>query len=65
MSDPHGRSIRAEYIENQLNNMTVAELLLEYLKLEGVDKIFGIPGGAVIFIADQLKLHREEIDFLT
>ena len=64
MNDAHGRSVRAEYIENHLDNMTVAELLLEYLKLEGVDKIFGIPGGAVIYIADQLKLQREDFDFL-
>jgi len=59
-----GRSVRAEYIENQIPNMTVAELLLEYLKLEGVSKIFGVPGGAVIYIADQLKLQRDVFDFV-
>lgn len=62
--DASARSIRAEYIENRLENMTVAQLLLEYLRLEGVDKIFGIPGGAVIFIADQLKLQRDRFDFV-
>ncbi|UWR23904.1 thiamine pyrophosphate-binding protein [Sulfitobacter sp. S190] len=58
------RSVRAEYLENHLQNMTVAQLLLEYLKLEGVDRIFGIPGGAVIFIADQLKQQRDRFDFI-
>ncbi|MEP4197885.1 MAG: thiamine pyrophosphate-binding protein [Aliishimia sp.] len=61
-SDAH--SVRKDFLENQIPNMTVAELLLEYLKLEGVDKIFGIPGGAVIFVADQLKLQRDVFDFV-
>lgn len=58
------RSIRAEYLDHTLQNMTVAELLLEYLKLEEVGHIFGIPGGAVIFITDQLKKQREHFDFV-
>ena len=58
------RSISREYLKNTLQNLTVAELLLEYLKLEKVEKIFGIPGGAVIFITDQLKKQRDEIDFV-
>ncbi len=47
-----------------LPNQTVAQLLLEYLKLEGVDKIFGIPGGAVIFIIDQLRRQTQNFDFI-
>jgi acetolactate synthase-1/2/3 large subunit len=45
-------------------NMTVAQLLLEYFKLEGVDKVFGIPGGAVIYIADELMKQRDQFDFV-
>ena len=45
-------------------NMTVAELLLDYLKLEGVDTVFGIPGGAVIWIADELKKRENEFNFV-
>ncbi len=35
-------------------NTTVSRLLLEYLKLEGVDKVFGVPGAAVIALLDDL-----------
>ena len=41
---------------------TVAELLIAYLKLEGVNKIFGVPGGAVIFITNELKEQRNQPD---
>lgn len=30
-----------------VQNVTVAQLLLEYMKLESVDKVFGVPGGAL------------------
>ncbi len=45
-------------------NMTVAQLLLEYLNLEGADTVFGIPGGAVIYIADELMQQRDRFDFV-
>ncbi|MGB8339808.1 MAG: thiamine pyrophosphate-binding protein [Burkholderiales bacterium] len=45
-------------------NLNVAQLLLEYLKLEGVTKIFGIPGGAVIYIMDELKKQSDKFDFV-
>lgn len=51
-------------LQHNIKNLTVAQLLLAYLKLENVDKIFGIPGGAVIYITNELKKHREEIDFV-
>jgi acetolactate synthase-1/2/3 large subunit len=34
--------------------MTGAKILMEVLKEEGVDTIFGFPGGAVIDIYDEL-----------
>ncbi len=34
---------------------TVAHALLELLKVEGVDRVFGIPGGALIWLLDALK----------
>lgn len=43
---------------------TVAHLLIEYLKAEGVRKIFGIPGGAVVWLMDELKNQSREIDFV-
>lgn len=51
-------------LTDQVPNQTVAQLLLEYLKLEGVEKVFGIPGGAVIFITDQLKQQNDVFDFV-
>lgn len=44
-------------------NMTVAQLLLEYLKLEGATKLFGIPGGALIYLIDELKEQSDTFDF--
>jgi len=40
---------------------TGAEILLESLKQEGVDTIFGYPGGAVLTIYDTLLKYSEEI----
>jgi acetolactate synthase-1/2/3 large subunit len=51
------------YVTNK-PNMTVADLLLDYLKLEGVNKIFGIPGGAVIYLADALMKRQDEFEFV-
>ena len=39
--------------------MTGAQILLESLKREGVDVLFGYPGGAVIDIYDELPRHPE------
>jgi acetolactate synthase-1/2/3 large subunit len=35
--------------------ITVAQCLLEYLKLEGVEKLFGIPGAAVKYLLAELR----------
>ncbi len=39
--------------------MTGAQILLETLKREGVDTIFGYPGGAVIDIYDEIPRHED------
>jgi acetolactate synthase-1/2/3 large subunit len=45
-----------EYMENNENRiLTGAQILMEILKSEGVDTIFGFPGGAVIDIYDELS----------
>jgi acetolactate synthase-1/2/3 large subunit len=44
--------------------LTVAQLLLEYLKLEDATTIFGIPGGAAVFIIDELKKQNATFDFV-
>jgi acetolactate synthase I/II/III large subunit len=48
----------------QRNGFTVAQLLLEYLKLEDATTIFGIPGGAAIYIIDELKKQDATFDFV-
>jgi acetolactate synthase-1/2/3 large subunit len=42
----------------------VANLLLDYLKLEGVDVIFGIPGGALISVLCALKDRNVQFRFV-
>ncbi len=44
--------------------MTIAQLLLEYLRLEGVSKIFGIPGGAAIYVMNELQKRQGDFQFL-
>ena len=43
---------------------TGAEILFESLKQEGVDTIFGLPGGAVLGLYDTLPKYSEEIRHL-
>jgi acetolactate synthase-1/2/3 large subunit len=49
---------------NFQKQLSVSELLLEYLKLEGVSKIFGIPGGAAIFVMNELKKRQNDFQFV-
>ncbi|NJB66649.1 acetolactate synthase-1/2/3 large subunit [Desulfobaculum xiamenense] len=44
--------------------LTGAQILLESLKKEGVDSIFGFPGGAVIDIYDEIPKHPEITHYL-
>ncbi|NTV90122.1 MAG: biosynthetic-type acetolactate synthase large subunit [Clostridiales bacterium] len=41
--------------------LTGAEILIECLKEQGVDTVFGFPGGAVLFIYDALYKARNDI----
>ena len=42
----------------QLNG---AEILIECLKEQGVDTVFGYPGGAILNVYDELYKHSNEI----
>ena len=42
----------------QLNG---AEIVIECLKEQGVDTVFGYPGGAILYVYDELYKHRDEI----
>lgn len=41
--------------------LTGAEIVIECLKEQGVDTVFGYPGGAILNVYDELYKHRNEI----
>ncbi|MDA3851535.1 MAG: thiamine pyrophosphate-binding protein [Spirochaetaceae bacterium] len=48
---------------NSLENKTCAEILVEYLKLEGVGYVFGIPGGTIVPLLEAIE-NEPDIDFI-
>lgn len=44
-----------------MSKITGAEIVIECLKEQGVDTVFGYPGGAILNIYDALYHHQEEI----
>src|SRR5581483_11573408 len=47
-----------------LTNVTVSQLLLRYLALEGVSKVFGIPGGGLLNLLVEFKNQRNTFDYV-
>ena len=41
--------------------LTGSEILIECLKEQGVDTVFGYPGGAILNVYDELYKHSDEI----
>lgn len=41
-----------------MQTLTGAEIVVECLKEQGVDTVFGYPGGAILNIYDALYKHR-------
>ena len=41
--------------------LTGAEIVVECLKEQGVDTVFGYPGGAILNVYDALYKHSDEI----
>ena len=41
--------------------LTGSEIVIECLKEQGVDTVFGYPGGTILNVYDELYRHREEI----
>lgn len=50
----------ASYYESCDKDISIAQLLIKYLRLEGVDKMFGIPGAAVMHLLSELKKLEDE-----
>lgn len=44
-----------------MNTLTGAEIVIECLKEQGVDTVFGYPGGTILNIYDALYQHQDEI----
>ena len=44
-----------------MQQLTGAEIVIECLKEQGVDTVFGYPGGAILNVYDALYKHRNEI----
>ena len=44
-----------------MSKLTGAEIVIECLKEQGVDTVFGYPGGAILNIYDALYQHQHEI----
>ena len=44
--------------------LTGAEIVVECLKEQGVDTVFGYPGGTILNVYDALYQHKNEIIFL-
>lgn len=61
---PDPRHTATDSILDARWNLNIAQLLLEYLKLEGATKIFGIPGGALILLMEELRLQKDTFDFI-
>ena len=44
--------------------LTGAQIVIECLKEQGVDTVFGYPGGAILNVYDELYKHSEEINHI-
>lgn len=58
-----GSSATGPYFSTR-KNLNVAQLLLEYLRLEGVTKLFGIPGAAIVQLKYELHERRDIFDYV-
>jgi acetolactate synthase-1/2/3 large subunit len=54
----------AKFFSPSEHEENVAHLILKYLKLEGVDHIFGIPGGGLKSLLEELRVHHEEFNYV-
>ena len=45
-------------------NQTVAQVLLRYLSLEGVEKVFGIPGGGLANLLVEFKNQQKKVEYI-
>ena len=53
--------IPTESLRKQNMKLTGSQILIECLKEQGVDTVFGYPGGAILNVYDELYKHSDEI----
>lgn len=49
---------------NSGTKLTVGDLIIHYLKLEGVTHVFGIPGGGLMRLLVQLKNNHDDLNYI-
>ena len=49
---------------SRYEKISVSQCLLKYLELEGVHKIFGVPGGAVKYLLKELSKQRDRFEYV-
>ncbi|MFE0756294.1 thiamine pyrophosphate-binding protein [Inquilinus sp. NPDC058860] len=47
-----------------VTDRTVSQLLLDYLRLENVRYLFGIPGGGIMYLLNELRLREDEFTYI-
>ena len=45
----------ASAVRETIDQITVAKLFMRYLQLEGVDRVFGVPGAAIMYLLEELR----------
>lgn len=50
--------------EETKDKITLAQVLLKYLELEGVNKLFGIPSTAIKHLLNELKNQKDKFDYV-
>ena len=56
-----GSVIHTNYERNQIMQLTGSQIVIECLKEQKVDTVFGYPGGAILNVYDELYKHSDEI----
>src|SRR6218665_624651 len=59
-----GQSVAVIPGAQTIPSCTVAQLAVQYLIAEGVTKVFGIPGGAAVWLMEEIKKHSDQIDYV-
>ncbi|HEY7423509.1 MAG TPA: thiamine pyrophosphate-binding protein [Gemmataceae bacterium] len=57
-------AIASKLSYTQPKRITVAQCLLKYLQLEGVKKLFGVPGGALKYVLDELRKQQDRFEYV-